>query len=129
MPVSVEWDNEAKNVLRYDLGGRWTWDEFFKAFNDGKDLMAEVTHVVHFIVNPLDTVSNGYLPPGALTHAHNISRAAPPNAGATVLVGGGPFLKAMYTVGQRLYPRVSNQYKIVDSLETARAELAKLEMT
>lgn len=32
MSVQVSWDNEDKTVIRYDLGGRWKWEEFYPCY-------------------------------------------------------------------------------------------------
>jgi hypothetical protein len=82
MSNTVQWDNDEKTVLR------WTWDEFSIAFKQGADMMASLDHPVHFIVNPLNTISRGYLPPGALQNTLSLYRNALPNAGSTVMIGG-----------------------------------------
>jgi hypothetical protein len=123
MAVSVAWDNDEQTILRYDVKGHWTWDEFTVAFKQGLAMVAAVTHRVDFMVNPLDQKSRGYLPPNTIYHVITMYRNSPPNKGLTVVIGGGSFFKTLNELNRRLYPRISARYLVVDSLEEARAAL------
>ncbi len=125
MSVTVQWDNDAKTVLRYEVAGRWTWDEFYVAYDQGKSMMEAVPHTVHFIMVPMDFLTRNYLPPGALTHISSIYRRAAPNSGMTINVGGGGFARAMLNVLGRVSPKIAQKFAFADSLEEARTILAK----
>lgn len=125
MSVTVQWDNELHTVMRYDFGGRWTWDEFFQAYATAKTQMATVSHTVHFILNPLDEIAGGYVPPGALTHVISIYRNTLPNTGMTVNVGAKrSFARSLMDIIGRVAPRVEKHFTYANSLEEARAFLA-----
>lgn len=126
MPVRVEWDNKEQTTLRYDVEGQWTWNEFLEAIKQAKALMETVQHTVHFIVNPLDERSRGYLPGGTVSHVIQIYRSAPSNAGASVIIGGGDVLRTMNKISQQFYPRIAKRYRFADSLEEARSIVASL---
>lgn len=125
MAVTPHWDNDDKTVLRYDLAGRWTWDEFFAAFDEGTKMLAEAQHTVHFIVNPIDLMSKGYLPPGVLQNTLTLYRRTKANAGATVIVGGSPLFRSLNGIGQRIYPRIAQRMHFADSLDEARKLLSR----
>jgi hypothetical protein len=125
MSVKVVWDDEQHTALRYDLEGRWTWDEFYAAFNEGKAMMEGSAHTVHFILNAMDNLSKGYVPPGALSHVASLNRNAPPNAGITVAVGGNTLGKIFHGMIARIYPKIAKRYAFADSLEEARAMIAQ----
>jgi hypothetical protein len=124
MPVTPQWDNDDKTIIRYDLTGRWTWDEFFAAFDEGTTMLDTVQHTIHFIVNPLDLMSRGYLPPGALQNTLALYRRSKANAGSTVIVGGSTFFRSLYGIGQRIYPRIAAHSRFADSLDQARILLS-----
>lgn len=125
MSVSAQWDNEEKTVIRYDMQGRWTWDEFYLAYEEAKTMLRSVPHTVHFITQPLDSLSNGYMPTSALTHIINIYRKALPNSGATVTIGNSNFARAMVSILGRVAPNAANKFLFAKSLEEARLLLAK----
>ncbi|MBL8164191.1 MAG: hypothetical protein JNJ61_19550 [Anaerolineae bacterium] len=126
MSVVIEWDNAEQTALRYDLSGRWTWEEFFAAFDQGRQMLSQVEHVVHFILNPLDDASRNYVPPGALTHSMNIHRRSPPNAGYTIFVGAGTFILTLQSIGMKIAPQSALRYRFCSTLDDAREILAEL---
>ena len=48
MSVTVVWDNERKTVIRYDMLGRWNWNEFQVEFQKAKAMLDSVEHTVDF---------------------------------------------------------------------------------
>jgi hypothetical protein len=125
MGVKAVWDNEQHTIVRYDLSGRWTWDEFFIAYEDAKAMLNATPHAVHFILNPTDAASRSHLPPGIVSHIGNIGRARLPNAGITVAIGSSNFVKSLVNTAARLYPRIRKTYQFVETLDDARALLAE----
>jgi hypothetical protein len=123
MPVAVQWDNPEKTIIRYDLTGRWTWDEFFATYAEASGMLASVEHTVNFIVNPLDYLSQGYLPAGTLQKTIGLYRNGPPNTGITIVVGAGSFFRSLHGISQRIYPKAAARYKFAISIEEARSML------
>jgi hypothetical protein len=125
MGVKAVWDNEQHTIVRYDLSGKWTWDEFFTAYEDAKMMLAATPYVVHFILNPTDAASRSHLPPGIVSRIGSVGRTRLPNAGITVAVGSSNFVKSLVNTAARLYPRIRKQYQFVETLDEARALLAE----
>jgi hypothetical protein len=125
MGVTIQWDNAEKTVLRYDFMGRWTWDEFYAAYDIAKPMILSVTHKVDFILNPTDDVSRNYTPPNIMTHMLSIARKALPNTGKCVSISRGTFSRVLLSMVSKVNPKISEQYVFADSLEEARALLAK----
>jgi hypothetical protein len=73
----------------------------------------------------MDALTRNYLPPGALTQITSIYRKTLPNAGTTVVVGGGGFARAMMSILGRIAPKIAERFVFADSLEESRAILAK----
>ena len=47
MSVQVAWDNHEKTIVRYVFEGKWTWDEFYPAYNKAIEMENSVTHRGH----------------------------------------------------------------------------------
>jgi hypothetical protein len=105
---------------------RWTWEEFFAAFEEGTKMLAWADHTVHFILNPLDPMSRGYLPPGAMQNTLILYRRSKANAGVTVIVGASSFFRSLYGIGQRIYPRIAARILFAESLDEARDMLSRV---
>ena len=124
MGVHVTWDNDEKTAIRYDLAGRWTWDEFFPVYQQATQMIAPLEYKVEFIVNLADEVTQkGFVPPNLLSRLSDLNKHQPPNVGATYVVGV-PFLKVLYNVAVKVYPVMAERYVYVTSLEEARQLIA-----
>ena len=53
MPVTVEWDNPEKTIMRMSMIGRWTWDEAYEAQVKGDQMIYEVS--ISFTENKEET--------------------------------------------------------------------------
>lgn len=127
MPVHIGWDDPEQMVLRYDLSGRWTWEEFAACYKEGVALIQGRTDKINYIVNPLDSISRNYVPTSAFIQSLNMSRGGPQHQwGCTIIVSDSRFLRSIYDMGKRLYPRLTQHYQFADSLEEARARIASL---
>ncbi len=126
MSVQVQWDNDDHTVLRYDVQGHWTWNEFYESFAQARTMLQTVSNTVDFIVNPADFRSRGYIPSGMISRVVQLYRSIPPNTGSTVIVGGGDFFRIINNVSRGFYPRIAARYHFTDTLDEARALLAQL---
>lgn len=123
MAVDIVWDNDEQTILRYDVEGHWTWDQFMIAYKKGLDMLTHITHRVDFMVNPLDSKSRGYVPSNMIFHVVTLHRNAPPNVGLTAVIGGSGFFKTLNELNRRLYPRIAERFVFIESLDEARAVL------
>lgn len=120
MPVEVNWDNDAQTVMRYDLRGKWTWEEYYVALNRGVEMRRSVTHTVDVIANLTDSVR---LPGSVLTHMRRLSEDRE-NRGLMVIVGGGSFVIAMIRIYSTLVKSAQQYVRAVNTLAEARQLLA-----
>ena len=123
MNISIEWDNEEHTILRYDVHGPWTWDEFYTARQMASDLMDESPNdLVDAII---DFRSGNFMPRNALSHFQQVARTSNSKAGIAVMVGTTGFIKTLYYLMSRLYSSMEDKMRIAETLEEARALLAK----
>ena len=125
MGVKVQWDNSEKTIIRYDFSGRWTWDEFYAAYDIAKAMLIGTTQKIHFIMNSTDDVSRKYTPPNALTHMISIGRKAVPNAGKVISISGNAFTRVLFQMVAKVNPKLTDSYAFAATLEDARAMVAK----
>jgi hypothetical protein len=123
--VNVQWDNLEKTIIRYDFSGRWTWDEFYAAYEIAKAMLIGTTQKVYFIMNSTDEVSRKYTPPNALTHMISIGRKAVPNAGKVISVSGNAFTRVLFQMVSKVNPKLVDSYAFASTLEEARAMVVK----
>jgi len=69
MGVQVQWDNEARTILRYDYQGRWKWEQVYEAVNEAYRMIETVPHPVAVMI---DMTESAGIPPGALTHGRSL---------------------------------------------------------
>lgn len=123
MPILVVWDNDEKTILRYDIRGRWTWDEMMNAYNEGAALLKEVSHTVDFIVYPIDPISKAHIPPNSLSNVLRLHGKSLSNAGVTALINDNTTARTLLRLLSALNPRIAARYIMVDTLEEARQKL------
>lgn len=125
MGVQAHWDNPEKTIIRYDFSGRWTWNEFYGAYDIAKVMVSGTTQKVHFIMNSTDEISRKYTPPNAMTHMISIGRKAAPNSGKVIRVGGGAFTRILFQMVAKVNPKLIDSFAFASTLEEARAMVEK----
>lgn len=121
MTITVGWDNAEKTTLRYNLEGRWDWNSFYAALKQADALMDTVMHEVDIIV---DISQSQHIPEGMISHIGSLGRKVHRNAGLTTLVGTNRFVVTLFDLFRKIRPQMSDNVRIVPSLEEARSILA-----
>lgn len=83
MPISADWDNSEKTILRLTLVGDWTWDELHVTNPVITSLMRSVDHTVHMLV---DYTQTRRMPGGGPTRILELVNTYPENFGILVIV-------------------------------------------
>ncbi|MBK8024805.1 MAG: hypothetical protein IPK19_26150 [Chloroflexi bacterium] len=125
MPVTVEWDNSERTILRTDSHGHWTWDEYHHAVDAALVMMQSVDHDVHLVnVRHSDSVQ----PDGnALPHLRRVMRDLPGNHRLTIMVNTNMRSKLMVGIFRRVVPIFSRTFLMASSLEDARDLIGRYE--
>lgn len=125
MPIKIFWDDEQKTVIRYEMYGRWTTQEFWEAYEEARAMINSVENEVNFIQIAMDKFSKGHIPNNFIPHLGSIYRNAHPRAGRTIVVP-----KAAGLMGQiwsriitKSLPNILTKFDYADSLEEAREKL------
>ncbi|MFN8375087.1 MAG: hypothetical protein U0694_19700 [Anaerolineae bacterium] len=124
MGVRVYWDNDEKKIIWYVLEGRWTWPEFYAAYNEALELESSVSHRFHCIMDLRQAIG---MPANILMHVKNLTDRQPDNIGITVMVTYEPFIYSLYRIGVKFYSKIEQYYTIVPTLEQAYVKIAEVE--
>lgn len=125
MGIQVNWDDEDKSIIRYNLEGLWTWDDYCIAINQTMQLMQDIDHPVGVIANfRADTM----VPLGVTHHEDSLADHCPPtkfptmpnNMDVIVVMGGNYFVEVLLSAFCRLYSRVEKHIFIASSVNEAR---------
>jgi hypothetical protein len=122
MTVTNSWDNDDKTIIRMEVSGRWTWDEMYKASEEGYAMLESVNHTVYPII---DFSKSQGMPKNAITHARNMMGKQHPHTGMTVFVGANTLFVSLWRIFVRLYALFSREqdFTFANTLDEARQSL------
>ncbi len=118
MPISVNWEDEAKTIICYHFQSKWTWDEFFAARDQALSMIDTVSHKVGVIMN---TPPNIALPADVLTHSLASLRHTHPNTVMIVFIAGKPFLNMIVSMMIKVSHKTSDYMAMAKDMDEARA--------
>jgi hypothetical protein len=116
MPALVTWENTDQTVIRHQLIGDWTFEEYSKTAAETQELTASVSHTVHVIVDFSQSTS---YPTRLLAAGQALDRNLPPNQGLLFVVKCPPYIRAVFDIVVKLYPKVGSNAYYLERLEEA----------
>ena len=122
MGVTVEWDDADQTTLRYDISGKWTWDELHggrETVFDMMDAAAEgrIYAIIYFTEGRIN------IPRGMMQQFSKLITHSHPKAGLTVIVGATLWMKRTAGLLKNTYSSLTGQqvdFAYADTLEQAR---------
>lgn len=119
MSVSIRWYDEAHTIIYYTFSERWTWEEYYPAYDDTIVLMDSVPYKVDFI---MDMLNSKGLPPGALQQIKRAADRNHPNMGLAVYVGMNFITQAIGELFLKIYPMSAEKYPFAFARTIEEAE-------
>ena len=116
MSIKVSWDNPEKTVIRQDISGYWTAEEYVDSVLEMYDTMKTVTQTVDIIVD-MTQIRN--FPTRMLASAPRFNTQLPPNRGLTIGINVPRHLVSIVRIALRLYPRLGRNLNFVNTVEDA----------
>jgi hypothetical protein len=126
--ITVVWDTDEKQVIRYIAEGNWTWTDMQNAVNTSNAMLDEIGRVTNFIY---DMRASAGVPSGALANLRRFIGKEHRLSGEQVVVGAKR--SGLTLLAQGLLDMIYKVYKpkwklqFADTLEEARAMLEKVE--
>ena len=123
MPVRVFWDDEDPRLFRWEIHGRWTWDEFFQAQARVDEMMQSVDSLVDIL---FDMRGAEGLPPNMMSNIKRVMDAGGAHTAAIVIVGADDGTRYMFRTFAGVFRLLVARYRIffADTLEEARRLIA-----
>jgi hypothetical protein len=129
MPIEIAWDDAEHSILRYDVTGKWSFEELYRARDEVFAHMDGVPHErVYAIIHFIGGVS---VPSGALNAAQQVRDEPHTKAGVTVVVGANLFLRTALATFTKVYHAATGhaiEFLYAKSLDEARAMIAQERM-
>ena len=116
MPIQVFWDNAEKTIVRREMSGKWTWDEFFESQQAVNSMLEGLPQTVDQI---FDVRQAAALPQGALTQLRSATNQRAYNSGLRVVVGPNRFYEVMFTMLAKIMPHLKESVVMVETLDDA----------
>lgn len=120
MGVIMNFDQDRRDVIRFDFSGKWTWQELLESIAEAVRL-GDANSRNDVIVN-LENAN--YIPSGALGQLRSISRTTPMNGGLYVIVGLNSVTSAVIDVFRRIYTE-GRSWRVVRTVDDARTLIEK----
>jgi hypothetical protein len=117
MPIHVQFDNEQRTIMRYEFIGRWTWQEYHQAIEQGYTLSKPIPYTVNLI---LDFSQGNTLPHNALSIFGTSMKTPPRDFDFAVVVSQSAFIQMVVKVFQRVYREMGNKLIYVQTIKEAR---------
>ena len=117
MPVTVEWDNEDKTIIRVTMG-EYTWDDIESSSRQEQEMLDGINHKVDFIVD----ITSTKIPKDVLANFQKFA-AAPPythtNAGLVVIVGANRFHATITEIFGKVHKPLADKLAMASTVEEA----------
>lgn len=128
MPVTIDWHDEAKTILRMPISDPWTLAEMNQASEESRKMMSTVSHPVVLIMDASET--KGF-PKNIFSHYATNTKEAdlPRNQEAVIVVVRGPLLQAFVSTAKRILPQITKKMHMADTLDKAEFTIARLRQT
>lgn len=116
MPIEIQWDDDAKTIIRENYLGQWTWDNFFAMSTQAAEMMQTVDHRVDILANMKD----GIMPMSgaSMSNSRQVLLALPSNWGVIVVVTNS-FVSVLASVFKQFDVQLGTKMHTTDSLEKA----------
>lgn len=124
MSISAQWDTDQREIMIVTFDGKWTWQEFHETVDYLKRCSAEIDHSYYIIA---DVTTSQVVSSNAFVNIKSRHTNTSPNYVATVLIGANRYVEMLFTVAERVYPKLFNGvYSVAPTLDAARDKIAAM---
>lgn len=124
MAITVEWDDEARTIVRMSSCEAWDLDEFRHACLQSMALVRSVRHSVYVLSM---IYLNFPIPHGILWQLRDLNKMRPPNWGGGIAITQDSFVTTLVATLSQIYmERNENRLFIVKSEAEAYRVIAEL---
>lgn len=125
MPIVLNWEDDARTILRHTYRGKWTVAEFYEAVDGSRSLLLDVAHPVDLIID----MREGPNPPKGITPAYQYAdRKVPANQRLIVMVNPSEYMRRFNRIVEGVAPRASKDRHVVETVEDAHNLIQELRL-
>jgi hypothetical protein len=124
MAVTVQWDDEANNIIRWDYDSSWTWEEAFKAATQTytmRGALPEKTLVV--VIMNMEKIS--ITPRDSLRGMNRLLQLIDPRD-SVIVVGSNTAVNIMVALLRAIVSKVGKPILTMPNMNEARFAAARL---
>jgi hypothetical protein len=122
MPITVQWENDEKTIVRWTLEGVWGWDDFRAAQAELHSMIRDLPYLVDVVA---DMRSAPSLPKDTFRNFKSAELRAVPNRDRIVLVGANLLVKGMATTFNQVFRNHPTHFLLAENVEEALTLLAR----
>lgn len=122
MGISVNWLDENRSIVLWEVEGKWTWDDYRQAQSHADALVRDIAYKVDVI---LDFTENRSLPFNILSQMRFERPQQPEKRGRVVIVGASPFVIKMMDLLYTVNPNLGDRFFTAATLDEARRRLTE----
>lgn len=122
MPITLEWYDEDKTILREIYAGNWTVEEHINASNEIYEQIEVVSHPVDVLLDFRQQSRSPAHPISAIRHRE---RKRNPNQRMTIAISADSFFQALRPVIAVAAPNIGSQLHYVDTVDEALDLIAR----
>jgi hypothetical protein len=116
MSVELSWLDSDERVMVVQFVGDWTWDDVYRAANQGAEWTQSKPHTVYHII---DFTRSNPPPNQGFSLVRNLLSSLPANAGASYFVGTDRFIEVLIHTYTKAYPEHAQYMQPASSYEHA----------
>ncbi len=116
MPITINWLDADKTIIRYEFEGHWTWTDLHDAIKQVNSMLESVVHPVYVII---DVSKGSVVPSGAISQMRMGNMNPASNWAGGVFVGMSTFLRTLISTFGRVYPKMGERYIVANSMDEA----------
>jgi hypothetical protein len=110
------WYDEDKTIVHQNFYDQAGVTDYLESISISVDIMSQVSHTVHILMDLQDAQVNDRGLLSALTKAGKI---VPPNQGCVVIIGGKTYHRVLADVAKVIAPKAVENVYFTDTLEQA----------
>ncbi len=124
MPVTMDWDNQERTIIRVTFEGKWDISDIHRMINKGVSMVETVHHKVDGI---FDFTHSIFSPKNLLSTVDRIESTHSPNDRMVIIVNANIYIRSIIKVARVLAPKTFAHLHFVTSIEAAYDIIARYE--
>lgn len=122
MPVSMDWDNPERTIIRVTFDGQWETDDLYRMINKGVSMIDSVDHIVDSIFDFTRSTSS---PTSALATLGRMESTHSEKERLVIIVNASSYIKALCNIARKLAPKTFANILFVDNINEAYTAISK----